>query len=149
MGPSARLFGRIVAHRELRRVVKYCIVGASNTLIDFAVYVALVTIGVWYPLAKVAAFAVAIANGYTFNRTWTFRAGGHRKVMLAKYAVVQTSCLLLNLGLLVMFVEVAGLHEVVAQAIALPFIALVGFLAQRLWTFRSAEPLPAGGSAAR
>jgi putative flippase GtrA len=31
-----------------------------------------------------------------------------------------------------------GLNEIVAQAIALPFIAVLSFLGQRLWTFRDA-----------
>ena len=81
-----------VARRELRQAVKYGIVGFSNVAIDFALYAALVAFGVWYPLAKTLSLVIATANGYTFNRLWTFRAGPHRNVVLTKYVTVQASC---------------------------------------------------------
>ena len=71
-----------VARRELRQAVKYGIVGFSNVAIDFALYAALVAFGVWYPLAKTLSLVIATANGYTFNRLWTFRAGPLRYVVL-------------------------------------------------------------------
>ena len=124
-----------VARRELRQAVKYGIVGFSNVAIDFALYAALVAFGVWYPLAKTLSLVIATANGYTFNRLWTFRAGPHRNVVLTKYVTVQASCLAANLILLAVLVEWAGMGKVIAQAAALPAIALMSFLAQRLWTF--------------
>ena len=129
---------RARAHHEVRRAVKYGIVGVANVTLDFALYAVLVSVGVWYPLAKTGSLVVATANGYTFNRLWTFRAGAHRNAFLAKYVTVQLSCLALNLTLLVLLVEVGGLHKILAQAVALPLVAGISFSAQRLWTFRGA-----------
>lgn len=129
---------RAVLLRESRHAVKYGIVGVSNVAIDFAVYALLLAIGVWYPAAKVLSFVVATVNGYTFNRLWTFRAGRHRNVILTKYVTVQVTCLGVNLVLLVLLVELAGLDKLVAQAVVLPFIALASFIGQRLWTFGDA-----------
>jgi putative flippase GtrA len=136
--PLVAPIDRALLRRETRHAVKYGIVGVSNVAIDFAVYALLVSIGVWYPVAKVLSFVVATVNGYTFNRVWTFRAGAHRAVVLTKYVTVQVSCLGGNLVLLVILVEVVGLDQIIAQAIALPFIALAGFIGQRLWTFGDA-----------
>ena len=124
-----------VARRELRHAIKYGVVGISNVSIDFALYALLVSLGVWYPVAKTLSLIVATGNGYTFNRLWTFRAGGHRNVVLTKYVAVQAACLSANLALLALLIEVGGLGQVTAQAVVLPFIALASFLAQRLWTF--------------
>jgi putative flippase GtrA len=132
--PAAGL-GSPAARRELRRAVKYGVVGVSNVTIDFAIYAFLVGLGVWYPLAKVVSLVIATANGYTFNRLWTFRAGGHRADVLVRYVTVQALCLAANLTLLALLIEWAGLGKVVAQAVALPVVALASFLAQRLWTF--------------
>jgi putative flippase GtrA len=129
---------RPAAALETRRMVKYGIVGVLNVAIDFSLYALLVTIGVWYPLAKTMSLTVATANGYTLNRIWTFRAGPHRHIALAKYAGVQAVSLAANVTVLALLVEIAGLNEIVAQAIALPFIAVLSFLGQRLWTFRDA-----------
>lgn len=123
-------------------MVKYGIVGVANVAIDFALYALLVSLGVWYPLAKILSVIVATGNGYTLNRLWTFRAGAHRNVLLTRYVTVQAGCLVANLTLLALLIEVGGLGKVTAQAIALPVIALCSFLAQRMWTFRLALALP-------
>jgi putative flippase GtrA len=127
-----------MSRSELQRAARYAVVGASNVVLDFAVYSLLVVAGVWYPVAKVASMLVAIANGYTLSRRWAFRAGPHRHAMLARYSSVTVASLVLNLALLAALVEGAGVHEIVAQAIVLPFLAFGNFLAQRLWTFAGA-----------
>jgi putative flippase GtrA len=130
--------GRVRGHRDVRHAVKYGIVGVANVTLDFVVYAVLVSLGVWYPVAKIASLVLATANGYTFNRIWTFRAGAHRTAFLARYVTVQLSCLAMNLGLLVLLIEGADLNKIVAQAVALPLVAATSFAAQRLWTFRDA-----------
>jgi putative flippase GtrA len=128
-------FDRIRVEREFRHAVKYGIVGVINVTLDFALYALLVSLGLWYPLAKATSLVVATVNGYTLNRSWTFRAGPHRNIVLTKYVTVQASCLGGNIALLVPLVEIAGLHKITAQAIVVPIIALSSFIAQRLWTF--------------
>lgn len=128
-------FDRPRVEREFRHAVKYGIVGVINVTLDFALYAALVSLGIWYPLAKTTSLLVATVNGYTLNRIWTFRAGPHRNLVLTKYMTVQASCLVGNIALLVALIEIAGMHKITAQAIALPIIALYSFIAQRLWTF--------------
>jgi putative flippase GtrA len=126
-----------VTRAELPRAARYGAVGVANVAIDFALYALLVTLGVWYPLAKALSLTVATANGYYVNRTWTFRAGPHRHVLLARYVTVQAGCYLANVALLFALVEGAGLSKIGAQVVALPAIAGASFLTQRLWTFRT------------
>lgn len=126
---------RVRSHRELRHLVKYGIVGVTNVTLDFGLYVLLVSLGVWYPLAKTGSLVIATANGYTLNRLWTFRAGAHRNIVLTKYVTVVASCLGANLILLALLIEIGGMHQITAQAVVVPVLALSSFLAQRLWTF--------------
>ena len=137
--PSARADrGRVralVEHRESRHAVKYGIVGVTNVAIDFTLFALLVSVGVWYPLAKTLSLVVATINGYTFNRRWTFRAGRYRHSTLARYVLVQATALSINIAVLAVLVEGSGLDPRVAQALALPFIATMTFLANRFWTF--------------
>lgn len=125
-----------VARVEGGRAAKYAIVGVVNVAIDFALYALLVTVGVWYPIAKAVSLTVATANGYTWNRRWTFRAGPHQHPMLARYVTVQAICYVGNVALLAVLIELLDRSEVIAQAISLPLIAGLSFLLQRLWTFR-------------
>jgi putative flippase GtrA len=125
-----------VARIEGGRAAKYAMVGVANVTIDFLLYALLVTVGVWYPIAKAVSLTVATANGYTWNRLWTFRAGRHQHPMLARYVTVQAICYVGNVALLAVLIESLDRSEIVAQAIALPVIAGLSFLLQRLWTFR-------------
>ena len=125
----------LARHRESRHAVKYAAVGVVNVVLDLAVFALLVHLGVWYVAAKVLSVGVAMINGYTFNRIWTFRAGGHATTKLARYVAVQGSGLLLNLALLTSLVEVAGLRPVPAAALVVPVVAVYCFLGNRLWTF--------------
>jgi putative flippase GtrA len=125
-----------IARLEASRAAKYAVVGVVNVAIDFALYALLVTLGVWYPIAKAISLTIATVNGYTWNRLWTFRAGAHRHPMLAKYVTVQAFCYLGNVALLAILIELLDRSEIVAQAIAIPIISALSFMSQRLWTFR-------------
>lgn len=53
--------------------LRFCAVGAVNTLIDFGVFVALFYgAGVHLVLANTLGFAAALVNSYVLNRIWTF-----------------------------------------------------------------------------
>jgi putative flippase GtrA len=62
--------------------VRFLLVGAAATLIDFALFIGLAnTLGlpngrVW--LAKIASGTVGLAMSFYLNRTWTFAAVSHR-----------------------------------------------------------------------
>ena len=129
----ARLLGA-----ELRRTIRYGIVGMSAIGLDFTIYAGLVLAGLWYPLAKALSLVVATAFAYTTHRVWTFRAGAHRTVTLRRYLTVQGSCVAANVVLLAILIERAGLNAIVAQALVVPFIAVASFVVQRNWTFAAA-----------
>jgi putative flippase GtrA len=128
---------RVIPYVEGRRAIKYGLVGVTNVAIDFSLYALLVSAGLFYPLAKTLSLIAATINGYTWNRAWTFRAGRHRNETLAKYVGVQAGCLVANVALLALLVEVAGTGAVTAQVIAFPVVAGVSFIGNRLWTFGS------------
>lgn len=133
--PSRSRVQSVVEHREARHAVKYSIVGVANVAIDLTLYALMVHLGVFYVAAKALSELAAIANGYIFNRTWTFRAGPHERVKLMRYAIVQFSGMVLNVALVAFFVEIVGVGKIVAAGIALPLAAAYCFALNRLWTF--------------
>ena len=133
--PSPSRVRSVVEHREARHAAKYSIVGVANVAIDLTLYTVMVQLGVFYVVAKALSELAAIANGYIFNRTWTFRAGAHERMKLVRYATVQGSGMVLNVGLVAVFVEVVGLGKITAAVIALPLAAAYCFALNRLWTF--------------
>ena len=121
----------------LVQFLKFGIVGVSNTLLTFAVYTLLLKVfGVWYVAASGIGFAVGAVNGFLWNRAWTFKGHVGDALTPVRWFVVQTSGLFLNLGLVYLFVDGAGLDELVGQAVTIVIVTLTTFFANRAWTFR-------------
>lgn len=120
---------------DQRRLIKFALVGGSNTVLTVGTYALLVELSVFYVLAGVAGWSVGLINGYTWNRIWTFRAGSHEHELLAKYSAVAVLGLTLNSLLLLLVVDVAGASKIIGQVVVLPVVMLSSFAANRFWTF--------------
>jgi putative flippase GtrA len=117
--------------------VKFGIVGVSNTLLTFIVYTVLLKgFDVWYLAASAIGFVVGATNGFLLNRRWTFREHVGDALTPVRWAVVQSTGLAINIGLLYVLVHEAGLDELLAQALTIVVVTLTTFFANRAWTFR-------------
>jgi putative flippase GtrA len=120
--------------------VKFGIVGVSNTLISFAVYTLLLkAFGVWYVAASGIGFAVGAVNGFLWNRAWTFRGHVGDALTPVRWFVVQSCGLLVNLGLVYLFVDGVGFGELTGQAATIVIVTVLTFFANRAWTFKGQE----------
>jgi len=132
------------AHRldlpVVRQFVKYGIVGASNTILTFAIYTVAVEIGVQYVIALLVGYVVGSLNSYLLNRNWTFRAGhlAHASVG-PRFAIVQIVAIGANTGLLILFVDDLHVHKILAQAILTVPVLAVTFFVNRAWSFAAAS----------
>ncbi len=121
------------------QLAKFCAVGAVGYVVNLAVYSVLVVSGVHYLLAAVGSFLVAVTNNYTWNRLWTFRGQRGRLVHQgARFLAVSTVALVANLVFLHGLVAL-GMHEIVAQAVAIALVTPWNFAANKLWSFRRRE----------
>jgi putative flippase GtrA len=125
----------------ISQFVKFGVVGVSNTLIFFLVYTLLLKVfGVWYVAASGIGFAGGAINGFLWNRAWTFRGHVGDALTPVRWFVVQASGLLLNLGLVYLLVDGAGLGELVGQAVTIVIVTVMTFLVNRAWTFKGHTP---------
>lgn len=116
---------------ELSRIVRYTIVGLSNTVLTFVAYTMLVGAGVAAPAASAAGFAVGAFNGYHLNRRWTFGAARGRAL---RYVAVQ------GVGAAASAAGVAlargdGVGRLVAELIVIPVVTLMTYLLVRAAVF--------------
>jgi len=90
-------------------------------------------------LAAIGAFVVAVTNNFLLNRHWTFRRQGstesHAGFQAARFFTVSLVGLGVNLLVLQLLVEGAGLSELPSQAIAVALATPVNFIGNKLWTF--------------
>jgi putative flippase GtrA len=120
----------------VRQFLKYGVVGASNTILTFVIYSALVLLHVDYLAALVLGYFVGSLNSYILNRRWTFRAGHlAHTVAGTRFAVVQACAIVANLALLYVFVHDLHLPRIASQAILTIPVLAVTFFINRAWSF--------------
>ena len=70
------------------QLVRFGLVGSTNTALTLATYAVLSGLHAPVALAGAASWAVGAVNGFVLNRAWTFRGAPRGAVPAARYAVV-------------------------------------------------------------
>ncbi len=121
------------------QLVRFGLVGGLGFVVNLAVYAVVVhDAGVEYRVASVAAWMVAVANNFFWNRHWTFDARegvAHHQAM--RFLLVSFITEIVSLLLLTLLVESGGMSKVPAQAIAVAAATPLSFLGNKLWSFRA------------
>ena len=121
----------------LAQPVKFVIVGSAGFVVNLAVFALLYTLGIPYLADSIASYAISNALMYIGNRYFTFSLGHEGFwAAYARYAVVGGAIVGLNAALLAAFVELAGLHATLGQALSLIALTPVAFYLNKRWTFQ-------------
>jgi putative flippase GtrA len=123
--------------RNWVQLAKFCVVGAIGYGVNLAVYALLLNwANLYYLLAAVGSFLVAVTNNYLLNRVWTFaHQRGRFAYQGARFFVVSLVSLAANLLVLHVLIQL-GAGKVVGQAIAIVLVTPLNFLGNKLWSFR-------------
>lgn len=151
--------------KSIFQVIKFLLVGVSNTLISEGIYALLCLIGAHYLLASFIGFTVSIITAYLLSSKFVFKEDGTRqkrvwwKVLLKTYLAYALG-FALNLGLLTLWMEGIGLEyrigpvmtflknigitgltahvvaELIAEAVNLFIVTPVNFILNKYWAYR-------------
>lgn len=121
--------------------VQFGIVGLSNTLISYVVYLLGIGLGMHYLLASVLGFLVSVQNAFYWNNKYVFQAGeGEQRVWWRAWiktflSYASTGLVLANI-LLVIWVDLLHIPESLGPVINLMITIPLNFLLNKLWAFR-------------
>jgi putative flippase GtrA len=118
------------------RIHKFLIVGISNTLLAYLLFIALVKLGINYKIALFFQYLFGILFGYLFNRYWTFAYNKQNRSFI-KYLLLYIGIFLLNSILLIYSVDFLLLGAIFSQFIIIGFMSILSFLIQKNWVFTS------------
>lgn len=133
--------------RIFREMIKYGMVGALSTIIDYILlnisHHAMGNAPALLWLATAIGFGGGTVNAYFFNSRWTFRydTKGKEARKLSQFAVV--SCVGMGLTMLIVLTLSLkfGLNKNIAKLPAIVIVFFWNFGVNRFWTFRrSASP---------
>lgn len=121
----------------LKQFTKFCLVGFSNTAIDFLVYLFLTRLFlIYFVLANACSFLLAVTWSFVFNKYWTFRNGEKKiKKQYLQFLFINIFGLILNTLFLYVLVTYLNFYDILAKIIAVIIILFWNFFANRYWTF--------------
>lgn len=125
---------------ELIRILKFGVIGVSNTIISYAVYSILVLFGVYYIIGSMVGFFISIINAYYWNSKFVF----YNRVSLVKEHVIAfirmvvsysfTGIILQNI-ILFLLVE-AGISQYIAPLFILIITIPLNYILNKIWVFK-------------
>lgn len=126
----------------LRQLVKFVISGGLLTLVDFAVYIFLTRVflfwQVHYLWANFISMSVGAIASFILNKTWVFKdKGDNIASQYIKFWVVgAVGGMVFYQFLLFYFVELAGLYDILGKAFAAIIVLFFRFAIQKFWIFK-------------
>lgn len=130
-----------MARAEALRVLRYGLVGVASNGFGYLAYLGLTALGLPPKLSMTALYATATAIAFFGNRRFTFDDDGRIGPAALRFALVYLAGWVVNLCLLLVFVDHLGHPHWLVQGIAILVVAALLFGLQRRFVFRQSRAL--------
>jgi putative flippase GtrA len=119
--------------------VRFCIVGATTTALQYLILVLLVEFARLSPeVGSSIGFAISAVFSYLLNRSATFRSGAAHSRAAPRFVLMVVAGLCVNAAILYL-VRRDGVPYLGAQVIATSGTLVFNFLLSRYWVFRNPD----------
>jgi putative flippase GtrA len=122
-------------NKHLAQMLKFGMIGAVNTGIDFGVFTLLTLCGWSYLPAQCLSYTCGVLNSYVMNRSWTFKESRHSKFAFLKFTFLNLFVLLITSSLLALLLHNAGWSIWISKLCATGAGVLVNYAGSRVWVF--------------
>ena len=132
---------------EMARFLKFGLVGGSGVLVNLGLlWVFTEQAGLHYVLSAVIAIETSIITNFLLNNFVTFsdrRPSGRKGFFgnMAKFNLVSLGGLLINLAILTLLTEVAGLFYMLSNLFGIAGATFWNFFVNNWWTWKDSKPL--------
>lgn len=113
--------------------IRFVLVGIVNTGFAYVIYAGLLYLGLGYASANLIALIVGILVSFKTQGILVFKDSTNRR--LIRFVLVWAVIYLFNIFLIGRFIAF-GLNPYVSGALALPFVTVLSYIAQKLFVFR-------------
>jgi putative flippase GtrA len=119
----------------VRQLLRYALVGIGSNVAGFLAYLAITGLGVGPKLAMSCLYVAGASASFFGNRAWTFSHKGSVHASAVRFAMAHVLGYLLNLSILVLFVDHLGYPHQLVQAVAIVVVAFFLFALFRAFVF--------------
>ena len=120
------------------KLIKFCIVGAANTIITlFFFYLFNKVLLLNYLLSTIVSYSIGMLNSYVLNKKWTFY-DKDKKILIQLIKFIATNGISLAVNLIVMHLLVSKLYvdAFISQVFATGFSTVSNYIGSKLIVFR-------------
>ncbi len=124
-----------------KQIIRFIIVGASNTAVSYITYLIVYFLTKNYILSNAAGFVTGTLNAYIWNSRFVFDQdkGKIDALHLLKTFLSYGSTFILNTGLLYILINYLHISAVIAPIINALIIFLLNYILNKFWVFRRGE----------
>lgn len=127
----------IMKHINITKEISaYLIAGALTTLLNFVIYYSLLYSGADYKIATTISFICAVLFAYISNKKFVFLSEKGYLTEFVKFMSGRGLTYLLDIGSMILLVEMLGIDEYIAKLWASILIIVANYLISKFWTFR-------------
>lgn len=122
--------------------LKFNAVGLLNTLVDFAVFTLLHSIGVYTTPAQIISYSAGTANSFVWNKKVTFRdrnsvsADSFDRMQLVRFIVLNLVVMGISVLLIHLLTDRLGIQVLIAKVLVTFITVIINFFGSRKWVFR-------------
>lgn len=120
---------------NIKQFIRFCIVGAINTLISFIVYSGLVYLGINYLISNILGYVTGLLNSFLLSKSFVFKIKRTSINTTLKFIMVYGFTLAMNTIFLFLLVNKFLLNKYIAQVFVIGLGTMINFIGNKLWTF--------------
>ena len=119
-----------------RQLILYGIIGSFSAFLDFLVYTALVSMGLFYIHANCISVLVGIGSSFLLNRHFNFKVKDAVFRRFVIFLIIGLAGLMLSNLVLYGCIEWMGLDKLVSKLLSIILVALFQFVLNKYITFK-------------
>jgi putative flippase GtrA len=122
---------------KYKQVIHYAIVGITTNIMGYCIYLLITSFGANPKLAMTILYLSAASLGYFANRRVTFNDDGAVFNSSMRYVLMHIIAYLLNLSILIVFVDILLYPHYIVQMVAIFIVALFIFITSKFFVFQN------------
>lgn len=127
--------------QKFMQFVRFALVGLSNSIISYTVYLICLKLGMHYQLANFLGFTVSVFNAFYWSNKYVFTEDKENrslvKTFIKTYISYAGTGLILAAGLLILWVKILHLPEFIGPVLNLLITVPLNFLINKFWAYKN------------
>jgi len=131
-------------YAKFLQFVQFALVGVSNSVIYYLLYLLFLKLGLYYQVANFLGFSISVLNSFYWNSVYVFRTEDEKKepwwkVLLKTYISYAGTGLVLGSFLLWFWVAICHFPEAIGPILNIFITTPINFVINKFWAYKDKD----------